>query len=99
MPLEEAIRKMTSLPAWRCGLSDRGVLRAGAFADITIFNPDTVIDTSTYADPVQYPLGIEHVFVNGVHAVAHGRETGYLGGRALRREVDAPGSTRPTYTH
>ncbi|MEZ4523071.1 MAG: amidohydrolase family protein [Thermomicrobiales bacterium] len=99
MPLEEAIRKMTSLPAWRCGLADRGVLAAGAFADITVFNPDTVIDTSTYAEPVNFPIGIEHVFVNGEHAVAGGRETGNLGGRALRREVAAPGTKRPTYTH
>lgn len=99
MPIEAAIRKMTSLPAWRCGLADRGVLRPGAFADVTVFNPKTVIDTSTYAEPVSYPAGIEHVFVNGIHAVAGARETGNLGGRALRREVPAPGSTRPTYTH
>jgi N-acyl-D-aspartate/D-glutamate deacylase len=91
MPLEEAVRKMTSLPAWRCGLRDRGVLRPGAFADITVFNPETVIDRSTYADPMQFPLGIEHVFVNGAHAVRHGQETGQFGGRALRREVPASG--------
>ena len=97
MSIEEAIRKMTSLPAWRCGLADRGVLRAGAYADITVFNPDTVIDTSTYADPVQFPAGVEHVFVNGVHAVDGSRETGNLGGRALRREVPAPGTNPATY--
>lgn len=95
MPLEDAIRKMTSLPAWRCGLADRGVLRPGAFADITIFNPATVIDTSTYDDPTSFPIGIEHVFVNGAHAVRDGRETGNLGGRALRREIPAPGTQRP----
>jgi N-acyl-D-amino-acid deacylase len=92
MTLPDAIRKMTSLPAWRLGLKDRGELRAGAFADVTVFNPDTVIDRSTYANPRQYPEGIEHVFVNGVPAVRDGRETGNLAGRALRREVGAPGT-------
>ena len=99
MPLEEALRKMTSLPAWRCGLAERGVLRPGAFADVTVFNPETVIDRSTYDEPVQFPVGIEHVFVNGTHAVAHGRETGRFGGRALRREIAAPGTQRPAYSH
>lgn len=94
MPLEAAIRKMTSLPAWRLGMPDRGVLREGAFADITIFNPDTVIDRSTFEDPRQFPTGIEHVFVNGVPAVRDGRETGNLAGRALRRESGAPGTRR-----
>jgi N-acyl-D-amino-acid deacylase len=92
MSLPEALRKMTSLPAWRLGLLDRGVLREGAFADITVFNPETVIDRSTFEQPRQFPEGIEHVFVNGVHAVRDSRETGNLAGRALRREVGAPGS-------
>ena len=92
MPLEAAIRKMTSLPAWRVGLKDRGVIRPGAFADITVFNPDTVIDNSTYADPTEFPTGIEHVFVNGIHAVRDSRETGNLAGRARRREEPAPGT-------
>jgi len=91
MSLEEALRKMTSLPAWRCGMRDRGVLRTGAYADITVFNPATIIDRSTYADPTQFPDGIEHVFVNGTHAVRNGRETGDLGGQALRREFPATG--------
>lgn len=94
MSLPEAIRKMTSLPAWRLGLKDRGVLAAGAFADITVFNPDTVIDRATFENPRQFPEGIEHVFVNGVHAVRDGRETGNLAGRALRREFGAPGTRR-----
>jgi N-acyl-D-amino-acid deacylase len=92
LPLEQALRKMTSLPAWRLGLQDRGVLRENAFADVTVFNPGTVIDRSTYESPRQYPEGIEHVFVNGVHAVSNGRETGNLAGRALRREIGAPGT-------
>jgi len=94
MSLPDAIRKMTSLPAWRLGLVDRGELRAGAFADITVFDPDTVIDRSTYEEPRQFPTGIEHVFVNGAHAVRDGRETGNLAGRALRREAGAPGTRR-----
>lgn len=97
MPLEEAIRKMTSLPAWRCGLAGRGVLHAGNFADITVFNPQTVIDTSTYENPRSFPIGIEHVFVNGIHAVRDSSETGNLGGRALRREIPAPGVKRATH--
>jgi N-acyl-D-amino-acid deacylase len=92
MSMEEAIRKMTSLPAWRLGLPDRGAIREGAYADITIFNPATVIDSSTFENPRQFPVGIEHVFVNGVHAVRDSRETGNLAGRALRREVGAPGT-------
>jgi len=92
MSLPDAIRKMTSLPAWRLGLKDRGVLRDGAFADITVFNSDTVIDRSTLEQPRQFSEGIEQVFVNGVHAVRDGLETGNLAGRALRREVGAPGT-------
>ncbi|MGH2369600.1 MAG: amidohydrolase family protein, partial [Chloroflexota bacterium] len=83
MALEEAIRKMTSLPAWRCGLLDRGSLRPGAFADVTVFNPETVIDTATYAEPRQFPIGIEHVFVNGQPAVAAGRLSGGRAGEVL----------------
>lgn len=92
MPIEAAIRKMTGLPAWRMGLKDRGEIRPGAFADITVFDPDTIIDRSTYENPRQHPEGIEHVFVNGVHAVRNARETGNLAGRAVRREIGAPGS-------
>ncbi|HUG16340.1 MAG TPA: D-aminoacylase [Thermomicrobiales bacterium] len=92
MPLEAAIRKMTSLPAWRIGLRDRGELREGAFADITVFNSDTVIDRSTYEHPRRHPEGIELVFVNGIEAVRDGRATGNLAGRAVRREIGAPGT-------
>lgn len=91
MSLQEAIRKMTSLPAWRCGLKDRGVLDVGKFADIVVFDPATVIDRSTYADPTRHPEGIVHVFVNGVQAVRDSSETGNLAGRTLRRELAAPG--------
>jgi len=63
--LEEAIRKMTSLPAQRLGLKDRGLLKVGMKADITIFNPDVIVDKATFTQPHQYPLGIHYVIVNG----------------------------------
>jgi N-acyl-D-aspartate/D-glutamate deacylase len=83
--LEEAIRKMTGLSASRLGLTDRGVLRPGAFADIVVFDPETIIDTATYEQPKTFPEGISHVFVNGVPAVWHGVETGRLHGRSLHK--------------
>ena len=64
--LPEAIRKMTSLPAQRLGWKDRGILREGAFADLVLFDPATVIDRSTFAKPQELPVGIEKVFVNGI---------------------------------
>lgn len=84
---EEAIRKMTSFPAQRFGLLDRGLLRPGMWADIVVFDPDTVIDTATYEDPHSYPEGIPFVVVNGVVAVSDGVFTGALGGRTLRKQV------------
>ncbi len=83
LTLEEAIRKMTSLPAQRYGLLDRGILRSGMKADIVIFNPDTVRDTATLAKPKQYPVGIDYVFVNGEMVVEKGRHTGALPGEPL----------------
>jgi len=83
LTLEEAIRKMTSLPAQRYGLSDRGILRDGMKADIVIFNPDTVRDTATLAKPKQYPVGIDYVFVNGTLVVEKGKHTGALKGEPL----------------
>lgn len=87
LSLEEAIRKMTSFPAQRLGLKDRGVLAEGMAADIVVFNPETVIDQGTYENPRQYPLGIEHVIVNGVHSVKDGQYTGQCGGKVLRKEL------------
>ncbi|HKW35554.1 MAG TPA: D-aminoacylase [Candidatus Acidoferrum sp.] len=89
LTVEQAIRKMTSLPAQRMGLHDRGMLRAGAFADITIFDPATVKDMATFEDPHRPSVGIEYVLVNGVVSLEHGKVTGQLGGRPLR----APGYT------
>jgi N-acyl-D-amino-acid deacylase len=85
MPLEEAIRKMTSLPARRLKLKDRGVLAEGKAADIVVFNPLAIEDRATYEDPRQYPLGIRQVIVNGVLTAEGGQHTGKLGGRVLRR--------------
>jgi N-acyl-D-amino-acid deacylase len=84
LPLAEAIRKMTSAPAARLGLRDRGVLSDGAFADVVVFDPQRVRSLATYDQPKAFPEGIEHVFVNGVQVVDRGRHTGALPGRALR---------------
>ncbi len=83
MSLETAVFKMTGMPAKRLGLSGRGVLREGGFADIVIFDPATVRDAATFIDPHQYPVGIETVIVNGVIAVDVGKPTGARAGRVL----------------
>jgi N-acyl-D-aspartate/D-glutamate deacylase len=85
LTLEDAVRKMTSLSAAKIGLKDRGVIRAGAFADLAVFDAARVIDKATYLDPFQYPEGIEVVIVNGVVTIDHGRHTGARSGRVLRR--------------
>jgi N-acyl-D-amino-acid deacylase len=84
MPMEQAIRKMTSFPAQRFGLSDRGILRDGMKADIVVFDPVTVSGVATFANPKQFPLGIEYVFVNGTMVVEKGKHTGALPGEPLR---------------
>ena len=88
--LEDAIRKMTSLNAAKLGLRDRGLLHTGTFADITIFDPDRVIDRSTYEDPFQYAEGVEHVIVNGQVVLDHGKPTAARPGRALRHQGVKP---------
>ena len=85
LTLEEAVRKMTALPARRLGLRDRGVLRPGMAADLVIFDPDTVRDTATYEDPKRHPEGMPWVIVNGQVVKDDGQPTGALPGRALRR--------------
>ena len=82
--LEEAIRRFTSRPATRVGLTDRGILRPGMKADITIFNPATVRDVSSYVDPTHYSQGIEHVLVNGKAVVSGGKITDQRPGEAIR---------------
>jgi len=84
LSLEMAINKMTGAPAARVGLRDRGLLREGMFADITIFDPAKVIDRATFEQPNQYPLGIEYVLVNGQLSVEKGQPRPMLGGRVLR---------------
>ena len=84
--LEEAIRKMTSFPAQRFGLLDRGLLRPGMWADLTVFDPATVAERSTYKDPHRFPSGIEYVVVNGKVAIDGGKYTGALAGRTLRKK-------------
>lgn len=81
--LEEAIRKMTSLPAQRMNLYDRGLLRPGMAADIVVFDPDRIIDSATFTNPHQYPEGIEYVFVNGSIVIDRGTMTEQRPGRAL----------------
>lgn len=85
LTLPEAIRKMTTLPAQRLGWKDRGVLREGAFADLVLFNPQTVIDRATFAEPTLLPTGIEKVFVNGELVWNEGKATGARPGRVLSK--------------
>ena len=77
---------MTSAPAQRLGLQDRGILRDGMKADIVVFDPDTVRANATFEAPKQYPDGISHVMVNGTLVVDNGTHTGALPGRALRSQ-------------
>lgn len=84
MRMEEAVRKMTSLAASRVKLSDRGLLRPGLFADVTIFDPKSVADTATFNDPMHYSVGVKYVFVNGRPVVWSGAITEERPGRPLR---------------
>lgn len=85
--LEEAVRKMTGLPAARFGLAGRGAVAEGAYADVTVFDPATVIDRATFEKPKVPAAGIEHVFVNGRPVWSEGKSSGERPGRALRRQT------------
>jgi N-acyl-D-amino-acid deacylase len=85
LSLPEAIRKMTSYPAQRLGIPDRGLLRDGMKADIVVFHPKNVKAPATRTDPKQFPIGIEFVIVNGTMVIDQGQHTGLLAGRSLRR--------------
>jgi len=85
LPLEAAIHRMTGMSAQRFGLADRGLLRVGAFADVVLFDPATIADVATYADPHHPPAGIARVFVNGTEVVRDGAHTGARPGRSLRK--------------
>ncbi len=82
--LEDAVRKMTSLNATKLGITDRGLLRAGNYADVVVFDPETIIDRSTYEKPFQYSEGVEYLIVNGKLVLDQGKHTGERPGRALR---------------
>ena len=85
LPLEVVVRKMTSMPAARLGIRDRGVLKQGTHADVTVFNFDTISDTATFDDPHRYPVGIDYVLVNGEVVLDHGAHTGALPGVFIPR--------------
>ena len=86
MSLEEAVRKLTYKAASAMNLNDRGLLKEGYFADITIFDPERIDEKGTFVDPIQYPVGIEYVIVNGKVAVEHGNHTETLNGRVIRNK-------------
>ena len=88
LSLEEAVRKMTSAPAARLGLRERGTLRDGAIADVVVFDLATVRSTATYDEPRSYPIGIETVIVNGTLVVDDGGHTGATPGRGIRLGKD-----------
>jgi N-acyl-D-aspartate/D-glutamate deacylase len=85
LPVEQAIRKITSLPAQREHLTNRGLLKEGFFADVTIFDPQTIIDKATYTEPAQLSQGVKYVFVNGQLEYESGHLTGVNAGKGLHR--------------
>ncbi|HEU5170649.1 MAG TPA: D-aminoacylase [Gemmatimonadales bacterium] len=84
IPLEEAIRRLTTLPATNLGIARRGALRPGHYADLVVFDPATVADHATFERPHQYATGVTHVFVNGVQVLKDGEHTGATPGRVVR---------------
>jgi len=90
IPLTEAVRRLSGLPATNLGLDHRGFLEPGMFADVVVFDPNTIADVANYERPQQYSVGVKHVFVNGVQVLRDGEHTGAKPGRALW----GPGKTR-----
>ena len=90
LSLEDAVRKMTSMPAQKLGLFDRGLLRCGFYADITIFDMDKIATKATYLDPHQFPIGIKWVIVNGKITVKNETHLGTRAGKILRKESLVP---------
>jgi N-acyl-D-amino-acid deacylase len=84
IPLEEAIRRLTSFPASRLRLAGRGLLEAGYFADVVVFDPATIQDQATYEDPHRYSTGVQYVLVNGTVVIREGEHTGAMAGRVVR---------------
>ena len=85
MSVEQMVQRMTDNPAKRFGLGNRGQVREGYHADLVVMDLDQIIDTATYDDPLQYPMGIPYVIVNGQLAIDHERPTGIMAGRALHK--------------
>jgi N-acyl-D-amino-acid deacylase len=86
VPLAEAVRRMTSLPASNLGIAQRGLLKKGNFADVVVFDPQTIQDHATFDKPMQYATGVSGVWVNGVAVIRDGEHTGAKPGRVVRRE-------------
>jgi N-acyl-D-amino-acid deacylase len=84
VPLEEAVRRLTSFPAENLRIPERGVLERGRFADVVVFDPDRVQDHATYDEPHRYATGVVHVAVNGTLVLRDGEHTGALPGRVVR---------------
>ncbi len=84
IPLEEAIRRLTSFPAGNLKIKKRGLLKEGYFADIVVFDPETIQDNSTFQEPHQYSTGVSHVLVNGIQVLKDGEHTGAKPGRVVR---------------
>ncbi|MFM1555597.1 MAG: amidohydrolase family protein [Limisphaerales bacterium] len=95
LPLAEAVRKMTSLPAARVGLAQRGQVKPGWFADLVVFDPKTIIDKATFEKPHQYPEGIHHVFINGTAAIEGGKFLKVRAGKVLRRASHSQATVFP----
>jgi N-acyl-D-aspartate/D-glutamate deacylase len=98
VPLEEAIRSLTSFPAENLGRERRGRLAPGYFADVVVFDPATIADRAAYENPHQYAVGVRHVLVNGVPVLRDGEHTGALPGRMLRGPGAASESPPPRST-
>ena len=91
IPLQEAIRRLTSLPAKHLKIDRRGLLQPGYFADVVVFDPDSVADHATFENPHQYATGVSDVFINGVQVLRDGEHTGAKPGRVVR----GPGYVAP----
>ncbi len=85
LTLEDAVWKMSGFPAWRLGLQTKGIIKEGMDADLVIFDPETVQDMATFENPNHEPVGIDHVFVNGVKMIKNGKHTGKTAGKVLRK--------------
>ena len=90
IPMAEAVRRLSGLPATNLGLDRRGFIKEGMFADVVVFDPPTISDRATFEKPHQYAVGVKHVLVNGVQVIKDGQHTGAKPGRALW----GPGKTR-----